>query len=486
MKTIRIAAITAFWVLCTTLSFAADKKVIIGFYDGAHLSVQEKMESIHRLGGRVKRAHRLVNAVSAQLPETEIQALRINPAVAYVEADSVVSVVVPAASTDIPSPEYTESWGVKRIGADVAASAGIKGAGVKVAILDTGIDYNHPDLKENYIGGYNFAYGNDDPFDDSRLSHGTHVAGIIAAKDNGTGVVGVAPAASLYALKVLNGGMMGALSDILAAIEWSIDNKVNVISMSIGAPIFSQAFQDVCAKASKAGIVLVAASGNGNAPMGDYYPAVFDSVIAVAATAADDTRASFSNYGPKVELAAPGVNIKSTVVGGGYGALSGTSQAVPHVAGVAALLFSSGLKDLNGDGSIADEIRQRMGATAHDLGDPGRDDSFGYGLVDASRAIDTAQHFKVIRTGEHFRHDPLKVSLKPGKYRVDIVNDGLKRLVVRAQDGNEYDVLSRYRFWKNATPNVSFEFMAEAESILTFYPFGKKGSSAEITLSTIH
>lgn len=369
---------------------AAEKKMLVGFRDQAGLTSFEKQEKIHRAGGRIKRTHKRVNVVAAQLPEEEIQRLKSDPSVAYVEEDTIVHAVEPFAALGTPSQEYLDSWGVSRIGADAVVRAGIKGTGIKVAVLDTGIDYSHPDLMDNYKGGYNFVYDNNDPFDDSMSAynptgHGTHVAGIIGARDNGTGVVGVAPDVSLYAVKVLNAGLAGDVSDIIAGIEWAINNNIQIISMSIGSSIFSQALKDACDKAAQAGIILVAAAGNFNNSYIEY-PAAFDSVIAVTATRPDDTRPLY-NSGPEMELAAPGVSIKSTIPGGGYGYLTGTSQATPHVAGVAALLLSSGINDDNGNGTVVDEVRQRMATTASDLGAPGRDAAFGYGLVDAARSL---------------------------------------------------------------------------------------------------
>lgn len=369
---------------------AAEKKVLVGFREQAGLTSLEKQEKIHRAGGRIKRALKRMNVVAARLPEEDIQRLKDDPSIAYVEEDSVVRAVEPFAALGAPSREYLDSWGVSRIGADLAAQAGFTGAGIKVAVLDTGIDYNHPDLKDNYRGGYNFVYDNDDPFDDSMSAyvptgHGTHVAGIIGARNNGTGVVGVAPEVSLYAVKVLNAGLAGDVSDIIAGIEWAINNNVQIISMSIGSNLYSEALREACDRAAQAGIILVAAAGNFNNSSIEY-PAAFDSVIAVTATRPDDTRPLY-NYGPQMELAAPGVGIKSTVPGGGYGYLTGTSQAAPHVAGVAALLLASGITDTNGNGTVADEVRQRLAGTARDLGDPGWDAAFGYGLVDAARAL---------------------------------------------------------------------------------------------------
>lgn len=176
------------------------------------------------------------------------------------------------------------------------------------------------------------------------------------------------------------------MSDVVAGIQWAIDNEMDIISMSLGSNSHSATLQAACDNAYEAGILLVAAAGN------DYqgwrfwewdtvdYPARYDSVIAVGATNASDTKASWSSTGPDLELAAPGVSIYSTYLGGGYATMSGTSMACPHVAGVAALVWA-GEPELT-----KDQVRARLRTTADDLGDPGRDEWYGYGLLDADEA----------------------------------------------------------------------------------------------------
>jgi len=194
-------------------SYAATKKVIIGFHSKPAL---HELNLVHGAKGRIRRMHRHISALAVEMPEEEVARLNNDPAVAYVVDDIPVMPIQTLAS----SSEYIASWGVQKIGAETAASRGFKGAGVKVGIIDSGIDSTHPDLKDNYKGGYNFIDNNSDPYDNELNSHGTHVAGIIAAKDNGTGVVGVAPAASIYAIKVFGpNGSGGELSTIIAAIE---------------------------------------------------------------------------------------------------------------------------------------------------------------------------------------------------------------------------------------------------------------------------
>ncbi|MBT1073045.1 S8 family peptidase [Pelotalea chapellei] len=486
----------------TTIAIADDKKVIIGFKKNISTTEDQKIQKFHRSGGRLKRSHKLINAVSGQLPEEEIEKLRHDPTVAYIETDITVGVSEPLELIPL-SQEYVDSWGVAKIGSNTAVAAGFTGAGIKVAVLDSGIDYSHPDLKDNYKGGYNFVSDNNDPFDDGYISHGTHIAGIIGARNNGTGVVGVAPEVSLYAVKVLGGMVMGDLSDILAGMEWAITNKMNVINMSIGAPINSAAFKDVCDRAYQAGIVIVAASGNTHSNSVEF-PAAYDSVIAVSATTLDDpattldetdTIATFSNYGQKVELAAPGVKINSTLRGGGYGVLSGTSQATAHAAGAAAILFSKKISDTNGDGRYADDIRNLLGASATDLGPAGRDQYFGFGRIDLIKALapppPVTLQYTITRSHALPLDDVLKVPLRAGTYSVKVASTMAVQVAVKDADGIrkikiETNCKEKKRDSTDAVPVVfSFKVSIGAEGTLIFLPGGKRGSTASISITPV-
>jgi len=376
MKKSFLTLITFLTIIVISLSGTAyseepRRDVIIGFHQ---MPIPPEKTLIHSEGGVVKHEYRLIPAVSASLSEQAIDIMRKNPRVAYIEDDVILTI-----ATD----EYMNSPGVRHIGCEMTHNNGIDGTGVKVAVIDTGIDYTHEDLDANYKGGYDFVFNDFDPFDDSYNSHGTHVAGIIAAERNGVGVVGVAPNASLYAVKVLDGAGFGTVGWVIAGIEWAVDNDMDVVFMSLGTSKDSQSLREACRNASDAGVLLVAAAGNthgGNVT----YPARYDSVIAVTATDLNDSQASFSPIGHEVELAAPGVDIMSTTSDDGYGNLSGTSQAAPHVAGTAALIISSDLSDVNGDGVVNNEdVRLQLQSTAQDLGDLGEDDTYGYGLVKA-------------------------------------------------------------------------------------------------------
>jgi len=232
-------------------------------------------------------------------------------------------------------------WGVARVNAPAAWSSG-QGAGVKVAVIDTGIDCTHPDLKCDFSAGTNIVDPGSAPMDDNE--HGTHVAGTIAGRGKG-GPLGVAPQATLIPVKVLDADGAGSLSDIVAGINWAAQNGVDVINMSLGGPAGSAALQRAVKQALSAGVVIVAAAGNsGPNPDTVGFPGGYPGVIAVAASDKNDQVASFSSRGDAVAFIAPGVNITSTVPGGGTKSLSGTSMASPHVAGLAALALERGAR----------------------------------------------------------------------------------------------------------------------------------------------
>ena len=338
-------------------------KVLIGFKEKPGPAEQALVKG---LGGKIKYTYNLIPAIAASVPEVAIEALKKNPNISNVELDNQVFAL---------EDTQTLPWGVNRIDAEVVHSSGNKGAGVQVAIIDTGIDYTHPDLDDNYYGGWDFVNNDGDPMDDE--GHGTHVAGIIAAEDNEEGVVGVAPQAELYALKVLDEEGYGYVSDVVYAIQWSTVNGIKVINMSLGGKrnIFLEWACNLAYYSD--GLLLVAAAGNGGAVI---YPAAYSSVIAVSATNSNDELAWFSSTGKQVELAAPGVSIDSTVLNGGYGEESGTSMSSPHVAGTAALAWKANPSWSN------DEVRAQLQNTADDLGAAGWDSEFGYGLVNAAEA----------------------------------------------------------------------------------------------------
>jgi len=298
-----------------------------------------------------------------------------------------------------PPPPPDISWGIDRIDADLAWDTST-GVNIQVAILDTGIDKDHPELEDNILAGISFVWSwigpplwNPNAWDDD-MGHGTWCAGIVED---------VAPDVDLVAVKVLDAMGSGYTSDIIAGIDWCMDNVIDVISMSFQSPEYSNAFHNICNEAYVQGIVLVAASGNtgdGNPSTNDVmYPAKYESVIAVSGIDENDIVASFSSDGAEVEITGPAVNVNSTWMGGGYNTGSGTSAACPHVSGTVALFIALNITqgvfagyDLNGNGKWDSwEARNRLRDTADDLGVAGKDVFYGYGLVDAQEAVTGVQ-----------------------------------------------------------------------------------------------
>lgn len=259
-----------------------------------------------------------------------------------------------------------------------------KGTGVRVAVVDTGIAPRHPDLR--VYGGASFVAGTSWADDNG---HGTHVAGTIAAAMNDRGVVGVAPQARLYAVKVLaaNGG--GSTSGVLAGLAWCHRYNMHVVNLSLGSGAtthdpnnYSRAYEAAGRRLRNKGILAVAAAGNSGRTSNPYVgnPARCPSYMAVSSVDCAKRRSSFSSYGPQVEITAPGSDVWSTWPQTGYRQISGTSMATPHVAGTAALVKR------RSPGWHGDTIRVHLWRTAMDLGSPGRDWLYGFGLVNAYRA----------------------------------------------------------------------------------------------------
>ncbi|MEW6724658.1 MAG: S8 family peptidase [Bacillota bacterium] len=238
---------------------------------------------------------------------------------------------------EVKTVDLVVPWNIIKVGARRARRV-TDGTGVRVAVLDTGLDRTHPDLRANIAGGYNFVANN--AFFDDDNGHGTHVAGVIAA--NGSyHLVGCAPGCTLYGLKVLDYRGYGYYSWVIAALDWCVRNHVHVANLSLGGTAYSRAFRKACVYAYYQGVLQVAAAGNqGCRRRGSsiLYPARFWPCIAVGAIARNGVRPRWSSCGQQLELCAPGVNIYSTYYGNSYVTLSGTSQACPHVTGIAALI----------------------------------------------------------------------------------------------------------------------------------------------------
>jgi subtilisin family serine protease len=357
-------------------SGAGGRRLIVVFQPSVPAAAQDAV--LAHAGAAKLKSLPLVNAAAALVPPAAEQALRGRAEVLRIDVDAL------AFATGKPAPSQpaeTLPWGVNRIDADLAWTR-TTGTGVKVAVVDTGIDLTHPDLAANIAGGVNCIYAGKSPADDN--GHGTHVAGTIAAIDNSIGVIGVAPKASFYAVKVLDRTGSGYISDIIEGIQWCTANGIKVINMSLGASVDVPSFHDAVTAAYKQGIVIVAAAGNSGP--GDYtvnYPAKYAEVIAVSAVDSTGTITSWSSRGPEVCVAAPGASITSTYMGSTYKVLSGTSMASPHVAGVAALVVASGTTDPAAVRSILQQTADTIGGTGSH--------QYGYGLVDAEQAATGVQ-----------------------------------------------------------------------------------------------
>ena len=388
---------------------AARTKVIVTFAPGHRPAAKAAARAA---GGNIGYSYHVINGFSATMPAAALNALRRNKHVVSVERDGRLELL----DTPTGDLEYDNAWGVRHIGAYPVHQAGIRGQGVRVAVIDTGIDYIHdrpaaqeppvvdPEFNGTYQGGYDFVNNDADPMDDN--GHGTHVAGILAADHNGYLVVGVAPGVKLWGLKVLGASGSGDYSGLIAALDWSVTNHMDVVNISLGGHDVSAALATAVHNASVAGVTIVAAAGN-VVTLNDLiygcpvaYPAAYPEAIAVTYTGQNDALTGYSCTGPQVDIAAPGDQIFSPVPIGpcqncstnGYLALSGTSMASPHVAGAVALVLSKGIADANHDGLLSDDVKAHLCATARTASSPAKTDArypnwYGCGIVNVQDAL---------------------------------------------------------------------------------------------------
>ena len=315
--------------------------------------------------------------IDAGSEKAAVAELRKNPAFKAVELDRKVKLAA------VPNdPYYGSEWHLAKVGA-AAAWDTAQGAGITIAVIDSGVDITHPDLAPHVVPGWNVYGKNADTTD--VCGHGTAVAGTAAAAmNNGAGVAGVAGQAKIMPLRIafLDGGSCVAyLSDMAAAVTYAADHGARIANLSFSGVPSSAAVQNAANYLRSKGGLVFAAAGNGNRDEG-YAPT--STMVIVAATDSADNRSSFSSYGNYVTLSAPGTGIYTTSVGGAYGSWSGTSFASPLAAGVAALMMSAN------PSLDPSRIETLLYASATDLGTAGRDIYFGYGRVNAAAAVTAA------------------------------------------------------------------------------------------------
>lgn len=288
-------------------------------------------------------------------------------------------------------PLYSQEWNLAKIAAPSAWDGSQISSG-PIAVIDTGVDAAHADLKGEILPGYNFVANSTDTSDDN--GHGTHVAGIIeAATNNGTGVASIGFHGSILPVKVLDSQGTGTYADVANGILYAVDHGAKIINMSLGGPSFSQTLEDAVNYATSHGVIVIAAAGNtgSNSPE---YPAALPGVLAVSATDSGDNIASFSSFGSDIFASAPGVNITSTFNNGGYASLSGTSMAAPHLAGLVGLAL--GYANANhlslSSSQLIDDLKKtsdKVGSRPYNTS--GWNQYYGYGRIDALKLLDAIQ-----------------------------------------------------------------------------------------------
>ncbi|MDF1507064.1 S8 family serine peptidase [Robertmurraya sp. DFI.2.37] len=325
-----------------------DINIVLNEYNGVLINVLEQMP-----------------IVTAFLTEADAELLKKDARITLIERDKVVEV----------NPVEQVPWFNNKVISPSAWGSNFTGKGIKIAVIDTGVSQNHEDIL--IAGGKSFVnYTN---FIEDDNGHGTHVIGIIGAKKNDKGIIGVAYDSKIYALKALNHEGIGYLSSIISAIDWAIENQMDIINLSLGIDQPSFLLQNVVERAVSQNITVVASVGNAGTKAGDEdtvtYPARYQSVIGVGAIDENNQRAIFSSTGSAVELTAPGVMVLSAFPQNDYVYMSGTSMAAPIVTGIIALI-----KEANPSLST-DEIRGKLQKSAIDLGVSGRDQLYGFGLA---------------------------------------------------------------------------------------------------------
>lgn len=394
-KKVRVNALTSFVLVILTLCFTGfsfsaqaaqgERKFAAGrilVKPRSAVSEADFAALMNRHGGhnsgalRASRWH--VVTVDAGQEAATVQALALDPQVEHAELDRLVA----PQTTTANDPQYHNAWHLATLGAPTAWDIA-KGAGVTVAILDSGVDSTHPDLAGKLVPGWNLNDNNSDTSD--VYGHGTEVAGVVgAASNNSIGVTSIAWDTKIMPLRVTLTNGNAYISTIANGIMWAADHGAQIANASFADLTGSASIIDAANyMRSKGGLVVVAGGNSGAFDSTAATPAV----ISVSATTSSDALASWSSYGNYIDVAAPGAGIWTTTRGGGYAAVSGTSFASPVTAGVLALMKSA-------NPSLSNTILESLlKSTAVDLGTPGYDQYFGYGRVNAAAAVSAAAHY---------------------------------------------------------------------------------------------
>ena len=362
--------------------YYSSDQVIVGFKPYVDITKIDEVEG-YPIVDRLVELNTVVVEIYGIEPEYFMEIVNQSKDIEYTELNFVYQLC------HIPNdPFWEEQWGPKAINCPQAWDKEKGEWTVSVAILDTGCNYHHEDISNKQSSvNYDFVNNDNDPMDDCYVAHGTHCSGIIGATiDNHKGIAGVAPEAWTDYIKILDNKGAGYASTIAKGIIHATKYNEQIISMSLGGYGLSIVLHLACDYARYIkGVLLVAAAGNDGLPI-LCFPARFESVISVGAIDKNLNLCSWSNYGPNLDLVAPGNNIISTVEGNNYEKLSGTSMATPHVAAVSALYFSANY------GASATLCEIKLYSTAMDLGSPGNDWKYGYGLVDAYGVVKKARN----------------------------------------------------------------------------------------------
>jgi len=363
----------------TPLTEIAPREVLVRFAPG--FSDADISREITRLQAEVLRALPALRLYRLRIPANQtvadfLGAQRDNPALQRIEPNPLVRAFqAPQPPND---PYFDSQWGLKRIGIPAAWEVTMGRPDIVVAVIDTGVDASHPDLQGQLVPGTNVLDRAQPP--DDEHGHGTAMAGIIAAATgNGVGIAGVCPGCRVMPVKALDATGVGTYADVIEGIVYAADHGARVVNLSVGGSVYSDALRDAVDYARNAGLVVVAAVGNDGTDA-VLYPAAYPGVLGVSAVDQEDKTWPLSNRGAEVALAAPGVGIRTTALGGTYRAVTGTSPAAAFVSGLSALLAS------RTSGPSAEAIIRTLEGTASDLGAPGSDTTYGFGVPNVAQA----------------------------------------------------------------------------------------------------